>query len=167
MRRDGPVDELEALFRTEYVRLVRALAVAAGDADRAADAVQDAFVQASRHWASIADYDDPARWLRRVAVNRLRNHHRDGRRRSARVERAAAEPVATVADQDPAVLDLRAAIARLPNGQRLAVCLHYLADLPVAEIADLLGVAPGTVKSQLADGRKNLNHLLEASDERR
>jgi RNA polymerase sigma-70 factor (ECF subfamily) len=167
MRRGRIDDELEGLFRTEYPRLVRALAVSCGDADRAADAVQDAFVQASRHWSRISSYADPAQWLRRVALNRLANRSRDQVRHAARVRRAAAEPPVPTAPTDPVVVDLRAALSRLPEGQRLAICLHYLADLTVAEVAGLLGVADGTVKSQLSDGRKNLNLFLEVNDERR
>ena len=57
------------------------------------------------------------------------------------------------------------ALRRLPEAQREVVALHYLADLPVVEIADLLGVAEGTVKSRLMRGREALAALLSEEDD--
>jgi len=154
---------LEDLFRVEYPRLVRALSVAAGSPEVAADAVQDAFVQASRHWGRICSYDDPAPWVRRVAVNWLADQRRLLRRRTAALARLG-EPRA---EEKPTDLDLAAAVRALPPRQRTAICLYYLADLPVSEVAQLMGVTAGTVKSHLADARGRLSHLLEVPiDER-
>lgn len=146
---------VEELFRAEYVRLVRALAVSAGGVEEAADAVQDAFVQANRHWARVGQYDDPAAWLRRVAVNRITNQRRDRRRRTDALPRIfiVSPLVATDVHTD---LDLRARVAALPIQQRTAVCLHYLADLSVEEVSDAMGIAVGTVKSHLHDARRSL-----------
>jgi RNA polymerase sigma-70 factor (ECF subfamily) len=90
---------LEDVFRTEYVRLVRALAVYAGDVEAASDAVQDAFVQAHRHWGRVSGYADPALWIRRVAINRVSNQRRGRSRR----ERALARVVRTQAVEVTAV----------------------------------------------------------------
>lgn len=154
---DGSVEEL---FRAEYARLVRALAVSAGGVDAAADAVQDAFVQANRHWARIGQYDDPAAWLRRVAVNRISNQRRDRRRRTHALPRISivSSPVATDVHPD---LDLRAVVAALPVQQRTAVCLYYLADLSVEQVSDAMGIAVGTVKSHLHDARRSLSSRLQ------
>ena len=153
-------EELEALFRAEYRGLVRALAVVAGDVESAADAVQDAFVQAFRHWGRIRRYDQPALWVRRAAVNRILNQHRSRKRRDAAVDRLPGPPV--VADRD---LDLGPAVAALPDRQRMAVALHYLADLPVAEVAAAMRVAPGTVKAHLHAARQTLAPRLEVRDD--
>ena len=56
------------------------------------------------------------------------------------------------------------ALRRLPEAQREAVALHHLADLPVVEIADLLGVPEGTVKSRLMRGREALAALLSEEE---
>ena len=64
-------------------------------------------------------------------------------------------------------LDLLAAVRALPQRQRLAVCLHHLAGYPIAEVADALGVAEGTVKSNLHDARASLRRALELSDDAR
>ena len=70
---------LEQLFRREFPRLTRALAVAFGDAEAAADAVQEAFIAADRRWDSLGGYDDPSAWVRRVATNRMINQRRNHR----------------------------------------------------------------------------------------
>jgi RNA polymerase sigma-70 factor (ECF subfamily) len=151
--------ELAALFRAEYPRLVRALGALVGP-DAAADAVQDAFVQAARHWRRIRRYDDPAAWVRRVALHRVASQRRGARRLDAALPRLAE---ATARSVWPAVSEMSGLLAALPKGQREVVCLYYLADLPVAEIARTLGVAEGTVKSQLHDARVALRLSMEAS----
>jgi RNA polymerase sigma-70 factor (ECF subfamily) len=153
--------ELADVFRREYPRLVRALGAAAGR-DAAADAVQDAFVQAARHWRRIRDYDDPAAWIRRVAVNRLADQ-----RRAARREAGALPQIVIVNVTEPArpPSDVVRLVAGLPRGQRLAVCLFYLADLSIAEVAEALGVSAGTVKSQLHDARMALRSQMETIDD--
>lgn len=148
---------VEALFRSEYVKLVRALTLACGNADDAADAVQDAFVQAERHWRRVSTYEQPGAWLRRVAVNRLANRRRGDRRRQAYLDRTVPHPV----EIDVPDVDLQAAINALPRGQRMVIGLHYLADLPVDEIAEAMSVSPGTVKSQLHDARNALARRQE------
>src|SRR5215510_13060596 len=101
-------DELETLFRRTHAPLVRALAVACGDAEAAADAVQEAFVQADRHWRRIRHYRAPEAWVRRVAVNRLANLSRTERRHEARAAKLASERLAfAVPPASAAVLDLR------------------------------------------------------------
>ena len=153
--------DVSTLFDAEYERLVRSLGVAFDPAD-AADAVQEAFIQADRRWDDVARYDDPAGWERRVAVNRLLNGQRDRRRR--REILATIRPVRD-ADLTADLLDLRRAVADLPDRMRAAVCLHYLADLPVDDVAAALEIAPGTVKSNLHDARIRLRTALqEVSD---
>ena len=112
----------------------------------------EAFIAADRRWRRVAD-DDPAGWIRRVAVNRLLNGRRNVRRRAAIV--AAIRPVDDNA-LDDSLLDLRRAVAALPPWMRAAVCLHYLADLSVADVADALGISSGTVRSlSLHDARQS------------
>jgi RNA polymerase sigma-70 factor (ECF subfamily) len=153
--------DVSELFEAEYERLVRSLGVAF-DAHAAADAVQEAFIQADRGWSRVATLDDPAAWVRRVAVNRLLNGRRDRQRR--REILATVRPVADV-DLTDDLVDLRRAIAELPDRMRATVCLHYLADLSVEEVATALEVCAGTVKSNLHDARNRLRELLgEVSD---
>ncbi len=153
--------DVTELFERDYERLVRSLGVAF-DAASAADAVQEAFIQADRGWTHVGTLDDPAGWVRRVAVNRLLNGRRDRARR--RDILAIVRPVAD-ADLTPELIDLRRAVAALPSRMRAAVCLHYLADLSIDDVAATLGVSPGTVKSNLHDARIRLRQQLgEVSD---
>ena len=69
-------NDLEQLFRAHYDRLVRSLTLACGDGEHAADAVQEAFVRAHVRWRKVRRYDDPVGWVRRVAINLLRDQHR-------------------------------------------------------------------------------------------
>lgn len=66
----------EDVFRNEYDRLVRALTIIAGDRETAADAVQESFIRLVRCWDRVSTYEDPAGWVRRVALNQIRDHHR-------------------------------------------------------------------------------------------
>jgi RNA polymerase sigma-70 factor (ECF subfamily) len=155
------VDEFERLFRSEYPRLVRSLTLVCGDREVAADVVQDAFVQAHRHWRRVAGYDDPATWVRRVAVNRALNHRRGVRRLGSFVARSGRPDRHRVEAPDIAAeVDLWRAVADLPPQQRHAVALHYLADLPLAEIAAALGIQTGTVKAHLHHARAALADRL-------
>jgi RNA polymerase sigma-70 factor (ECF subfamily) len=151
----GTVDEL---FDRHYSPIVRALAVAFDDAEGAADAVQEAFIQADRRWKTVGAYEDPTAWIRRVAINRMRNHRRNRLRRAEII--AAVRPLAPE-DLTDALLDLRKALAELPEKMRVAVCLHHIAGVPVDAVAATLDVSPGTVKSNLHDARLRLRAEME------
>ena len=66
----------EDVFEHKYDRLVQAFTIVAGNRETAADAVQEAFVRLVRGWDRFSTYEDPAGWVRRVALNRIRDHHR-------------------------------------------------------------------------------------------
>jgi RNA polymerase sigma-70 factor (ECF subfamily) len=155
-------DDFDQFFRASYAPLVRALAVVAADLQVAEDVVQDAFLQALRHWPRVRGYDRPEAWVRRVALNRLADRGRRRQRRDRAMSRLAGARAVELVPADP---DLAAAIAYLPEQQRRVVGLFYLLDLPVAEVADDLGIAPGTVKSHLAAARKTLSTVLEVVDD--
>jgi RNA polymerase sigma-70 factor (ECF subfamily) len=148
---------VEELFEGEYDRLVSALGVAF-DPESAADAVQEAFISADRRWTRVSALDDPAGWVRRVALNRLRSGRRLLRRR--REILATVRPVAPV-DLTSEMIDLRRALDDLPDRQRISVCLFHLAGLSVEEVAAALDVSTGTVKSNLHDARQRLRAGLE------
>lgn len=152
---------VEDLFRSSYARLLRTLTVVAGgDREAAADALQEAFVQAHVRWRRISAYENPAGWVRRVALNRLSNHFRKldrGRRAQARLHVAEAVPA------DLPEIDLVAAFRRLPERQRAAAALFYLDGFSVAEIADAMGVTSGTAKRHLFRAREALRIDVEVA----
>jgi len=150
----------ESLFRDHYAALVRSLAVAGGDREAAADAVQEAFIQLCLHWKRVSKYDSPVAWVRRVAINRLSNHERSLRRRAAALLRVRDQQPQT--HPDPLVqTSLERALANLPLRQRVATALYYLEDLPVAEVARSMGISEGSVNTHLHRARAALKPTLE------
>ena len=152
---------IEEVYRAEFPRLVRSLAVVDGH-EAAADAVQEAFIAADRRWRKVSRLDDPVGWIRRAAINKALNGRRNTRRRAELL--AGVRPV-VVDDLDALDLDLLAAIRALPTQQRLVICLHHLGGYRITEVAADLGIAPGTVKSHLHDARRALRTHLEVTDD--
>ncbi|MDG4828182.1 sigma-70 family RNA polymerase sigma factor [Solwaraspora sp. WMMD1047] len=158
MSRESVVGEVySGCFR----RLVVQLYAVTGDLNEAQEAVQEAFIRALNSPRRFADLDNPEAWLRRVAVNVARSRHRRRRTLDTLLRRLGPPPV--VADMSPDHVALMTAMRALPLGQRHALALHYLADLPVDEVARSLGVSAGTVKSRLSRGRRALALLLTDS----
>jgi RNA polymerase sigma-70 factor (ECF subfamily) len=107
------------------------------------DAVQEAFIAADSRCERVSKYDDAAGWLRRVALNRLLNERRQLRRRSELLDVVRPSPATEMNDE---LFDLDEAIKRLPQRQRVALCLHYLGGYKVEEVAEMMQIASGTVK---------------------
>jgi RNA polymerase sigma-70 factor (ECF subfamily) len=147
------------LFRDHYGRLVRSLTVACGDREQAADAVQEAFVKAHVRWRRIGRYDDPIGWVRRVAINQLRDDHRRTGRKLRALARLASR---TPTSEQPAEPDeFGRLLTELPRQQRIATALYYVDGMSIAEIATALDIAEGSVKSHLFDARKRLRAVLD------
>ena len=151
--------ELVALHRDRlYAVALRTLAGPGPDPrEEAADAVQDALVQALRGAASFRGEARVSTWLHRVVVNACldRLRRRRVRRTEPMPEQEPAAPGDPFGDSETA-LDVRAALALLPDEQRAALVLVDLCGLPVEEAAAVLGVPVGTVKSRCARGRGRL-----------
>lgn len=157
---------LEDFYPPAYQRLVGTLVVMGVPRHAAADAAQEAFVRLIPRWEKIRDYQQPESWLRTVAWRIWLNDRRRARHLSD-VE-PPDRPAPDQADGRAERHDLMASLAALPEGHREVVALHYLLDLPVARIADELGVAEGTVKSRLSRARALLAQALtleEVSDD--
>ncbi|MEW2430037.1 sigma-70 family RNA polymerase sigma factor [Micromonospora sp. NPDC047644] len=151
-------DVISELYGSCFQRLVVQLYAMTGDLNEAQEAVQEAFTRALVKPGRFTRLDNPEAWLRRVAVNVARSRHRRRRVLDGLLRRIGPPPA--VADRAPEHLALLAALRGLPQGQRHALALHYLVDLPIDEVAATLGVSPGTVKSRLSRGRKALAALL-------
>jgi RNA polymerase sigma factor (sigma-70 family) len=122
----------------------------------AEDVTQDAFLAAWQELPRLRDTDQFVPWLRRILVNRARDHHRGERRhlRPADLNAALAVVERRPGRTDPAsevdaLTDLHRALATLTIDQRTVVALHYLADLTLPEVAAVLGIPTGTAKSRL------------------
>lgn len=151
-------ERFERLFRHEFAPLVRALTLVAGDAEVAADAVQDAFVQAHRHRERVLALESPAGWLRHVALNRIRNQHR-GRSREQRALPRLVESDAVDVEWGDELTALPLLISLSPQ-QRATAAMYYLLDQPTSAIADHLGITEATVRSHLRSARTNLQRDL-------
>jgi RNA polymerase sigma-70 factor (ECF subfamily) len=152
----------EDVFARDYDRLVQALTIVAGDKETAADAVQEAFVCLVRHWDHLSTYEDPAGWVRRVALNRIRDHHRSAWRQARLLlkieqQRPARDGSSAMAEE---VWQL---LRNLPLKQRTALALYYVGDLTEREVADAMHVSEGTVKQHLHRARQALRETLEES----
>ena len=149
-----------AAWVAPHLAVLAALAVREVGTSDAEDVVQEALLRACRRRSTYrADRGSPRAWLVAVLLDRARRHR--VRRRAA--ERFDGEQAAFGQGMREDAVDLDRAVRRLPPRQREVVTLHYLADLPVAEVATVLGISAGSVKSHLHDARANLRADLERS----
>jgi len=150
-------EEFAWLFRREYTAVVWSANLVLHDYARAEEIAQDAFVRLLENWRKVSRYDRPGGWVRRVA---LRLAVRAAKRQSRLVSLDEAWPVGGD-EQRPLDLDLIAAIRQLPPRQRAAVALHYVEDMPVNEVADVLGCSVSTASVHLHRARHKLAELLK------
>ncbi len=131
------------LYLAEYANFVRLAYAMVGSRDRAEEVVQDSFVELGQRWDEI---DTHAAYLRRTVVNRsialLRRRDVENRHRLD----------VPPAGQPAHLIELRDAILALPQRQRAAIVLRYVADLDDADIAETLGCRAGTVRSLISRG---------------
>jgi RNA polymerase sigma-70 factor (ECF subfamily) len=155
----GDADAFGEIFRRHRDRMWAVALRTTRDPEVAADAVQDAFLNAFRRAGSFRGDSQVTTWLHRITVNACLDRIRRQR------------PTADLADHDPVEprdahhsvevrLDVQEALAHLPEGQRLALVLVDMHGLSVAEAAAVLEVAEGTVKSRCSRGREAMAELL-------
>lgn len=142
---------------------VYTLAVRLVGPDLAADVAQEALIRA---WRALPRFRGEAAfstWLHRITVNTALDALRSAARRPLRVDRGldAVDPRDHLGRGEQQ-LDVRAALAQIPDEQRAAVVLVDMLGLGVAETATVLEVAPGTVKSRCFRGRARLAAMLAA-----
>jgi len=161
-------DRLEAFTLLDESRLLQSYRLATlilRDRDEAEDATQEAIVRAWSSWGTIRDRSKFDAWFDRILVNVCRN-----RLRHTRTIRMV--PLADVHDfpgvdtHGPSLarLALEPAFDHLSPGHRIIVVLRFWRDLSVEEIAERLGVPPGTVKSRLHYALKTLREALETGE---
>lgn len=153
-------EDFDALYEARFGDVVAMAYALTGDLAESHDLAQEAFCRAWQQWSKLAHYDDPLAWVRRVVANLANSRWRRLRvvRKHVRRERPGEVP-----PLGPDHVALVSALRTLPESQRRAVVLHYLLDLPVAEVAHELGVAAGTVKSWLHRSRASLAAQLTES----
>jgi RNA polymerase sigma factor (sigma-70 family) len=160
---------LEQMVREHSVALARTVAFVVLDRQAAADIAQDAFLRLYEHWDEVAMHPDPAAWLYRVALNRARDHRR-ALARTARLSQRLAERLlqSRRTDEDPASWeqwqpegDFITALRGLSKRQRTVAALHYVGDLSLAEVARVMDISEGAVKSHLHRAHQALREVVE------
>ncbi|WP_347405261.1 SigE family RNA polymerase sigma factor [Asanoa sp. WMMD1127] len=154
----------EEFYAAHFQSLTIQLYAYTRDLAGAQDVVQEAFCRALARWQRLTDYDDPSAWVRRVAWNLATSRWR--RTRTAALFARQQRPE-HVAEPSPDRVALARALATLKPDHRRAVILHYLADLPIAEIARQENVSDNTVKSWLHRGRAALAAQLREEEQDR
>jgi len=149
----------DLFYRVHRPRLVATLNAASRcGADAATDAVDEAFVRALAHWHRVQRMEAPAGWVFTVARNQLRRTRSRKVVEQQLVQRAAGTDAGAAAD--PANWELWDAVSALPERERTAVALRYLADMTEKQVAETMGIAPGTVAATLHAARKHLAERL-------
>jgi len=151
--------EVDDYCRQLRPRLVGTLVLLLGDVGVAEEIAQETLARVWLRWRQLADLAEAARaaWACRVAVNLGRSwlRRRVAERRALRRIGGRAEAVHVDPDTAEAVAVRRAVVA-LPRRQRTAVVLRFYTDLSVEEVAEVMGCAPGTVKSLTHQGLRAL-----------
>ena len=150
--------DFAAWYEAEHPRVLGVLCALSGELDTARDATDEAFVRALARWPRVRKMASPGGWTYRVALNELRRLLR-GRRRDAAV---GLTPTPAVPATDPELWDL---VRRLPERQRVAIVLRYVADLPEQAVAEVMGIRRSTAASTLTQARQRLAAWMQAADD--
>mgnify|MGYP001116417977 CR=1 FL=1 len=154
---DPPGHSFDEFYEANVQRLTLMLYAYTADLHLAQDCVQEAFTRAWPRWRRLVEYDNPAAWIRRVALNIASSRWQ--RMRAARAH-AHLHPQTVVDGPGPERVALARALATLPERHRRVLVLFHIADLSIAEIAAQEMVSEGTVKSWLHCGRAALASAL-------
>jgi RNA polymerase sigma factor (sigma-70 family) len=156
------VPPFDDFYRAELARLV-ALARGLCSAAVAEDVAQEAMLVAYRKWRTVSQLDRPDLWVRRVCANLAVSSFRRKVVEVRAVTRLAGrrEPQPLSDDTE----ELWAACRSLPKRQAQAAALRYVYDLPLADIATVLGCSEGTVKQHLSRARAALKVSLHLESE--
>jgi len=171
----GSTEAFDALIQRYHAPVFRLLSQMLGNSADAADATQEVFLKAFRGIRGFRCSSSLKTWLYRIAVrealNRRRWWHRHQSRESSYDDTEKGCGHALVAAQEPSPYDrcaareareaVHRALAMLPEAFRNAVVLRDIEDLSYEEVAEVLDVSIGTVKSRILRGRRALRELLD------
>ena len=165
--RAGDPAAWDILFRRYQLPLYVYVYELVHDEQASLDIVQEAFINATRHLASLREDGKFGSWLFGIAHQKCVQRWRKQGREAAALEEFAAAPLDSEDDpsellirteQEAAVMNL---LNQLPISQRSVLLLHFIEDFSLEEIAAVTGTALGTVKSRLHYAKKALKKLLE------
>jgi RNA polymerase sigma-70 factor (ECF subfamily) len=159
------VEAFEAIYRQHAPRIYALAARMAGSPEAGEDLLQEIFLQAYRKLGSFKGDSAVGTWLYRLAMNHCLDFVRSRRAKMDKVTDTldadtSIEPSAR-RDTPIARIDLERAIERLPAGCREAFVLHDIEGYDHREVAEMLGIAEGTSKSQVFKARMKLRGMLK------
>lgn len=160
--RRGDREALGELYERHASRVYAIVRRLAGDDEQAADWAQDAWIRVVRSLPGFRGESRFTTWLHRIAVNAALQGQRSNTRRDARIDYIERLPELGSSDLSPTTrLALERAVDRLPTGMRRVLVLHDIEGYTHEEIGEMLGVNPGTCKSQLFKARAKLREMLD------
>ena len=159
----GDVDAFEAIYRAHAAAVFKLCRRMVADEREARELTQDVFVRAWERLTQFRGQSAIGTWLHRVAVNIVLLHLRTAKRESLQLLDADDDEAPVFANDASihARLDMEAALARLPAGARTVFVLHDVEGFSHDEIAQMTGLASGTVRAQLWRARRALMRLLD------
>lgn len=165
-RIDGPIEEFEAFVRRAYPGLVRFGGMLVGDVGRGEDLVQAGLMKVYAAWPRLNSSEAAGAYTRKVMVREAGRWRR--RRWTGEHPTAAVPDAVSVAGADERVADqarLVVALRSLPLAQRAVLVLRYLEQCSETEVATILGISPGTVKSRTARAFESLRNCGLLNDD--
>lgn len=144
--------EFGDFYTSGFTSVYRAALAFTNSPEIAADATQEGFARAFARWRRLRDQTWALGWVMTTALNAARKLQRESRRRAPGDSRSPAP----ADEQTIARVDLVASLAVLPARQKQALVLHYIGGFRVEEVAELMGISTGGVKSNLFKGRQAL-----------
>lgn len=158
-----PREKFDELVRPHVISARRFAATLTRNRDQIDDLVQEALTRAFQKWHLYdPDKGSVVAWLLAIEADQARR--RGFRWRQPEIDLRESD----LLTDEPSVvgLDIRRAVSELPRRQREAVVLHYYIDLPLADVATLMGCASGTVKASLSAARASLRARIGENYER-
>ncbi len=151
----------EDVYRREYPGLVAVATALTGDVRDGEDVVQDTMVKAFVRWDAVDQLERPGAWCHRVLLNACRSRGRR-RRTQARFWGRARREERSIAEPSAEVIVFWGLVRELPSRPRVAVTLHFAGERTMAEIASILEVPEGTVRSDIARARVMISAALRS-----
>jgi len=168
----GDKDAFGAIVNQYNALMMRTAFMIIGDRHIAADAVQDALIQAWQHLPGLREAGALRPWLMRIVVNQCISYKRKAARTAAFVRQSLADQstqlAAEIADDHKGRLerdwDLAETVKKLPPKQQAVIMLHYYQGMTLPSMAQALNISENTLKKRIQAALNNLRRVLHPDD---